>query len=263
MTTESEARALTIAQLVDRFAALGAEFEDDRSPARQVRVSPRPPAADAFMQELGTVGRELQRRGDGEAMRPLFESASLPVRLLTALAMTGRAPELAAFSLIAPTTGLTDDQARDLIIRTTSTDLDPSDLSGLTADDLVARFVDYALRNFVATRFFNIWDNQPAIDISNRIIEEICDVLLALKAKEALARLLTFLDHPNVAVRTWAAKATLGVDEARALKVLQQLAASADICGQAEAKRALRKWADKGRVIYGLTEARPRAAPPA
>jgi HEAT repeat protein len=137
-------------------------------------------------------------------------------------------------------------------------------LAGFNEDELVDRFKEFCLRDFMATNFFNLHNDQAQIDASNNIITEITRILVALKEHGALGRLVALLKHENQNVRLWAAHGALFVDEEAALATLAAIAEE----GVPESARmfvppspgltnvyamqALELWREKRRGVYGL-----------
>ena len=121
----------------------------------------------------------------------------------------------------------------------------------MTDDVLVARFEDAATREY-ATRFLDVVDDEDDVGTWNRILEEVWEIMRALKARDRLDRLTPLLDSPNPTVRREAAIGCLRVDESRAVQVLESLGASGRDDDKYPARATLGDWRAKGMVVYGV-----------
>jgi len=108
-------------------------------------------------------------------------------------------------------------------------------LENLTLEQLIQRFVDGALMQYVA---------QLENDIRkfNRIYDRMTEVEQELKRRglEARKSLLSLYDHDNIQVRLNAAEATAGIAPMRARKLLREIKDSKDYPQAAEASSSLR-----------------------
>ena len=216
-------------------------------------------------EEARAIAEELDCRNDPEAGNRLWSCRNSAVRLaLFAFLMpdaTG-AEKLAA--LLGPLCGLPDDTAGELYLRALETQEESVSLQELNEDELVDRFVEFGLRDFMGTTFFNLHSDQSQIDARNNVLSEIRRVLAALKDRGALRRLLPLLKHENQNVRLWAAEGALFVDEGSALEALTAIAGEGRPTSarlflppgpgltNMSAMESLRRWRKDRRGVYGL-----------
>jgi HEAT repeat protein len=119
----------------------------------------------------------------------------------------------------------------------------------MSVDQLIDRFEDAAIRKY-ATRFLAPEDAPCDVELSNRITCEIIDLVLELKSRKAVDRLLPFLDHPNITVRSHAATYCRAIATDRAVSILEAIAASHDPNEAGDAAYILDRWRSGD---YGLS----------
>jgi hypothetical protein len=255
------------ASLVDRFIAVLSPFGGmslgDFLPIPG--LSNRASEFKTAIEEARALADELDRRADPDAGDRLLSNPNPAVRMGVLALLTPDAPrEVRAAAMLGPLTGLPDETAGELYLRALATGEEHVPLAALSENELLDRFLEFCLRNFVAWNFFNLHSDQAQIDASNNIITEIQRVLVALKERSALGRLLPLMKHENQNVRLWAADGALFVDEEAAVATLTAIAgegvpANARLVlppgpglTNISARDSLDRWRSKRRGVYGL-----------
>jgi hypothetical protein len=209
------------------------------------------PERNARVATLKAVAAALAARKPLPNLRQFFEDDDINVRAWAAGQFMKVEPEWAYAAMEGVMCGLPTREVLDLIRRASEEPPAEPALKDMTDDALVARFEDAATREY-ATRFLDVVDDADDIDTSNRILEEVWDIMRALKARDRLDRLAPLLDSPNPTVRREAAIGCLRVDEPRAVQVLKALGATGRDDDKYPARRALAAWRKKGVVVYGV-----------
>jgi HEAT repeat protein len=215
--------------------------------------------------EARAIATELDRRNDSDAGHRLWSCRNPAVRLaLFAFLMPDATGAERSAALLGPLSGLPDETAGELYLRALETHRESVSLQELTEDELVERFVEFGLRDFMGTTFFNLRTDQSQIDARNNVLTELWRVLAALKDRGALGRLLPLLKHENQNVRLWAANGALFVDEDAALAVLTAIAGEGRPTSarlllppgpgltNMSAMDSLKRWRTERRGVYGL-----------
>jgi hypothetical protein len=109
---------------------------------------------------------------------------------------------------------------------------------------LIARFEDAATREYGA-QFVKVGNGLWDVELRNCIVHELLAIKKVLKARNALAKLLPFLDHPYMTVRSEAARACLDVAPERAVPVLEAIVASEHYYDSSYAVSALEHWRER------------------
>jgi hypothetical protein len=219
----------------------------------------------AAMEEARVLTDELNRRADPDAGDRLWASQNPAVRIGVLALLTPDAPrEFRLGAMIGPLSNLPDEKAGRLFLEALATNEDRASLKNLGEDELVERFVEFCLRNFMAWNFFSLHDDREQIEASNNIITEIMRILVVIKERGLLDRLVPLLKHDNQNVRLWSAYGALFIDEDAALAALTAISGE----GAPESARmfrtpgpgltnmsaadALKRWRNERRGVYGL-----------
>jgi len=219
----------------------------------------------AAIEEARALANELDRRQAFDASDRLFDCPNAAVRMgVFALLMPDAPREMRLEAMLGPLSGLPDEKAGVVFQDALATGERSVSLEKLTEDELVDRFVEFCLRDFMATNFFNLHSDQSQIDASNNITSELIRILVALKIRGALGRLVPLLKHQNQNVRLWAADGALFVDEGAALATLTAIADegapesarmfrhSGPCLTNMSARESLERWRKERRGVYGL-----------
>jgi hypothetical protein len=215
--------------------------------------------------EARAIAEELNRRADREAGDLLWRCDNPAVRMgMFKLLLPDTPSEVRFAAMLGPLSGLPDEAAGELYLRALATGEERVPLRGLTDDELMDRFEEFCLRDFMGTTFFNLHSDQEQIDARNNVLAEIWRILTALKDRGALARLLPLLKYENQNIRLWAANGALFIDEDAALATLSAIAeegtpksarmilSSGPGLPNMSAMSALEQWRKERRGIYGL-----------
>ena len=162
------------------------------------------------------------------------------------------APELANASLMGVgKEGLTANQVLEFVKRTRSKPPKRPALNEMTIDQLVARFAD-ACQRYYGARFAEAKEWPDNLELSNRITGELVAIMQEFKRRDALDRLLPFLDSSNISERSAAACATITIAPERAIETLEEIVASKDTYEFPTAYRALDNHRHGRTVVYGV-----------
>lgn len=268
MTSQSyDLKQWATSSLVDRFIAIlspfGTMYVGDFAPISGLEN--RADEFNAVVEEARALANELDRRADYDAGDRLWNCPNPAVRLgIFALLLPDAPPEVRMAAMFGPLSGLPDQTAGDLYLRALATGDERVSLTGITDDELLDRFMEFCLRDFMATKFFNLHSDQEQIDAGNNIVTQIMLILVALKERGALGRLVPLLAHENQNVRLWAANGALFVDEKAAVAALTKIADEGKPLSarmyltpgpgltNVSAMDSLERWREKKRGIYGL-----------
>ena len=201
-----EISSLTTAQLVERFAADARQMGVPLRSLDLRNFKPRSAESKAAGDDLQAVASELRARNAVTEVRPLYDSNEDPVRSFASTQFHAFAPELARAAFSGVRFGVPTPEVLALTQRARETSPERPDLTGLTDDELVERFVDGAIRLY-ATRFLDCFGDPADLEIRNNILPHVWDPARELKARGALAKLAPLMDHPNERVRLDAATA--------------------------------------------------------
>ncbi|MBV8662352.1 MAG: DUF2019 domain-containing protein [Hyphomicrobiales bacterium] len=247
-----EIASLTTAQLVERFAA---DARGMGVPLRSLDLrnfKPRTPEIETIGGDLRAVARELRARNAVEAVRSLYESDEDPVRSFASTQFGAFAPEAARAAFLGVRFGVPTREVLAMTQRARSTPAERPNLTGLTNDELVERFVDGATRLY-ATRFLDCLGDPADLEIRNKILPHVWDPARELKARDALAKLVPLMDHPNERVRLDAATACLDIESPKADAILQAAAVrSRDEFDMMDAKRVIERRSRGQGVVWGV-----------
>jgi hypothetical protein len=207
------------------------------SVARPERI-PMPERVQATA-ELNALAEALEARGPPDEAKRLFEDDDAAVRVSAAMYLADMDPEMASAAISATYARLPTREVFDLKRRALQAPpLEPT-LKEMSDDALVARFEDAATREY-ATRFLDSDDDSPPdMTDRNRIVDEVWEIMLELKGRNALGRLVPLLASPNITVSREAATACLYVAEQASIAVLEAVAASGKFDDNVPAKDAL------------------------
>lgn len=253
--------------LVDRFIAIlspfGAMYVGDFLPGYGSKEM-----VDEFkmaIEEARALANELNRRSDPDAGERLLTCLNAAVRMgVFAFLMPDAPREARLGAMLGPLSGFPDETAGEIYRNALATGEQPVSLTELGEQKLIERLIEFCRRDFMATNFFNLHDDQEQIDASNNITSELIRILVALKERGALGRLAPLLADENQNVRLWAASGMLFVDEKAALAALITVAGEGSPISarmylppgpgltNMSAKESLELWRKEGRGVYGL-----------
>jgi hypothetical protein len=204
-------------------------------------IPERSPERLVLKKELRAISAELRARGPIEKLRPLFDHESDDVRGFAAGQFMSIDEEWAHATVGALIEGLSTKDVVMLRARARGGPPDGPALKDMTAEQLVARFEDGGMRRY-ATRFMGGESEPWDVELCNRTTVEMGDVARELTSRDALAALLTLLDHPSIAVRGMAACCCLSMAPERAVPVLEAIKVEDDLMDKDSASWALDRW---------------------
>jgi HEAT repeat protein len=179
----------------------------------------------------------------------MFEDADVEIRAWAAGQFIGFDPEWASAAF----SGIYEDlpTVEVLALRKRARKHPPKKpaFSDMSVESLVARFEDAATREY-ATRF--VATDLTDRSLHNRIVGEVVHIMRELKRRDALARLVPFLESPNITVRHEAALACLAVAPAKASAVLEAVVATGDQYELFDAKLSLDRLRRGEGVVHGV-----------
>lgn len=253
MTVDSrEISSLTTAQLVERFAADARRMGNPQRPLDPRNLKPRTPEFEAVGGDLQAVARELRARNAVEQVRPLYESDEDPVRSFASTQFRAFDPELARAAFSGARFAVPTREVVALTRRVRDTSSERPDLTGLTDDELVERFIDGAIRLY-ATRFLDCLGDPADLEIRNNLLPHVWDPARELKAHGALAKLVPLMDHPNERARLDAATACLDIEPQKANAIIQAAAVrSREQFDMMDAKRVIQQRSRGQCVVWGV-----------
>ena len=242
---------LTVPELVAQFRSdvirAGSAWNLGKNPERFKRT----PERAALVSQIRALAAELRSRAPIEALTSLIEDEDIDVRAWSSGHFREAAPELAEASLAGLNENLTAKQVLEYIQRARSEPPKRPALNDMTIDQLVARFAD-ACQRYYGARFAERDDWPNNLELSNRITGELVAIMQEFKRRDALDRLLPFLDADNISERSAAACATITIAPERAIKTLQEIVASKDRYEFSNAYDALDHYRRGETVVYGV-----------
>jgi Domain of unknown function (DUF2019) len=242
MSADNYAQASTD-DLLERFRGIARRIGTvwGRPLEEMMRKSPE---RDELFRQYHAIADELTARNPIAKIRAMWDDDDVDVRAMAAMRFHALDPEWAeaSFSGLCENPRLTMRETLELRRRALERLPRRPPLQRMPLDELIAYFEDMATREygakFVADPNSSLWD----VELRNRLLDEIWDIEKEIASRDALARLLPFLDHPYDSVRLWAADACLPVAPERALPVLEALAATSSDYTRDYARDILRRW---------------------
>lgn len=199
------------------------------------------PEREAMRQEIYAISAELRTRNSIVQVRQLFDHESRDVRSWAAGQFLTIDPEWASATFSGLAAHLS---TREVLVLSAHARQGPPAhpaIEEMSNDQLIARFEDAAMREY-ATRFLGEGDEPQDLELCNKFILEILNIVGELKSKNGIVGLLPLLDHPNITVRHEAATHCLALAPERALPVLERVVATRDSYESFAASRTLDFW---------------------
>ena len=241
----------TVPELVTQFRSdvmrVGTAWNLGKNPERFEQT----PERAALVSQIRALAAELRARAPVDVVTSLIEDSDIDVRAWAFSQFFSVAPDLARASRMGLGQGLSAQQVLELIKRARSKPPKRPALPDMTLDQLVARFADACQRHYGA-RFAEADDWPHDLSLSNRISDELVTIMQEFKRRDALDRLLPFLDSDNITERSTAARATITIAPERAIKTLEAVVASKNSYQFSRAYRALEHYRRGETVIYGV-----------
>jgi len=207
----------------------------------------RTPERRARVEKIRALAAELAARNAIPSIRAMFEDEDVDIRGSAAGLFISFDPTWASASFNGILYDLTTREVLALTERARTPPPKRPTLREMTVDALVQRFEDSATREF-AVRF--VPAEPTDMTLHNRIAGEVADICRELKRRDALAKLLPFLESSNDTVRAEAARGTLIIAPERASAVLEQIVETKDSHEILRAAETLRRWRDGKTIVY-------------
>lgn len=210
---------------------------------RHAKYPPIPlaPEAERIETEIVDVAEELRARKPLAALRQLFTHESRAVRGRAAGLFLGTDPDWAEATFDGLMQDMTTEEAMALRKRAERLPPEFPTAQQMSIAELVARFEDVGIR-LIGAKFIGDDDGQPDTNVRNRLVRETTSVANELEARNALSALLPLLDHEKLMVRYVAAIFCLPIASAKAVPILEAMAASNDTLEASQAKHVLERW---------------------
>ena len=225
--SERNAADMTVPDLIDEFrqlaVQLGSAWDFSKGPERYRRT----PERAARVARMNALTPEMRLRAPAETLKTLMEDANDDVRAWAAMRFDEVAPDLAYAATAGIRERVSTQEAQRLIEHAHAPPPARPTLAEMSLDALVARFSDACLREFW-TRHCGRDENPLDVELCNKIGGEVDQIVAELRQRGACDRLLPLLQSPNITERAEAARATFDIAPERALKTLEEVAASKD-----------------------------------
>ena len=242
---------LTLPELITQFRTdvirAGSAWNLGKNPERFEQT----PERAALVSQIRALAAELRARAPVDVVTSLIEDSDIDVRAWACGQFMSVAPELVQVSSMGLGEGLSAQEVLQFIKRARSFPPKQPALPDMTQDQLVARFADACQRHYGA-RFAEADDWPHDLSLSNRISDELVTIMQEFKRRDALDRLLPFLDSDNITERSTAARATITIAPERAIKTLEAVVASKDSYEFSPAYDALAHYRRGKTVVYGV-----------
>jgi len=242
--SERKAADLTVPDLVGEFrqlaVQLGSAWDFSKGPERYRRT----PERAARVARMNALTPEIRLRAPAEMLKTLMEDADDDVRAWAAMRFDEADPDLASAAISGICEGVSTQEAQSLIKHARTPPPTRPTLTEMSLDELIARFSDTCLREFWARHCGR--DGHPLdVELRNKIDGEVDQIVAELRRRGACGRLLPLLESPNITERAEAARATFELAPERALKSLEEVAASKDSCELGRAEQSLQYFRER------------------
>ena len=235
---------MTVPELIDEFRQLadqlGNPFQFGVRPERYRRT----PERGARVARMNALTPEMRLRAPADALKAMMEDSDNDIRVWTAMRFGAIDPVLSGSATTGVCERMSTRQAQRLIEHARTPPPPRPALTDMSLDELVARFSDACLREYW-TRYCGDGTQPLDVELCNKIDDEVSQIVAELRRRGACDRLLPLLDSPNITERAEAARATFEVAPERALKTLEEVAASKDSCEFGRADQSLQYFRER------------------
>lgn len=211
-------------ELINEFVAGATKLGSLVNLIRGERAPARTPQRQALVARQHIVSAEICRRVPIAKIRPLYDHQNLSVREWAGIRFATIDPEWSEAASSAVWNDMSTAEVLTLRRRAQTLPPERPTLQEMTIDQLVERFEDACMRRYGASFLHDPDDENggPDIETKNRLVTEIAKVVAEIKARDALPRLIPFMESAVGSVRYNAAAYCLPIATERALAVLKQ-----------------------------------------
>ena len=204
----------------------------------------RTPERAARVARMNALTPEMRLRVPADALKALMEDSDTDVRTWTSMRFYEVDSDLASAAISGVCERISTQEAQRLTRHARAPPPRRPTLTEMSLIELVSRFSDACLREYW-TRFCGE-DTQPFdVELRNKIGDEVSQIVAQLRRRDACDRLVPLLDSSNITERAEAARATFEVAPERALKALEEVAASKDSCEFGRADQSLQSFRER------------------
>ena len=242
--SERNAADLPVPDLVDEFrqlaVQLGSAWDFSKGPERYRRT----PERAARVARMNTLTPEMRMRAPADTLRALLNDTDDDIRAWAAMRFDEIDSDLAYSAIAGIRERVSTEEAQRLIEHARTAPPPRPTLTEMSLDELVARFSDACLREFW-TRHCGRDSDPLDVELRNTIIREIRGISAELRRRSACDRLIPLLESPNITERAEAARVTFEIAPERALRTLEEVAASKDSCEFGRADQSLQYFRER------------------
>jgi hypothetical protein len=246
--SQRNAADLTVPELIAEFrhlaGQLGTYWRLSVKPERYRRT----PERAARVARMNALTPEMRSRAPAQTLKALMEDADDDVRTWAMMRFDEVDPDLASAASAGLAENVSTREAQNLIAQARTPPPASPTLTDMLLDELVARFSDACLREYW-TRHCGDDTEWLDVELCNKIDGEVDLIVAELRRRGACDRLLPLLGSTNITERAEAARATFEVAPERALKTLEDVAASKDFLEFGRADQSLQYF--RGRLATG------------
>ena len=234
---------MTVGELIDEFRQLADQLGSPWNLGERQDRYRRTPERAARVARMNALTPEMRLRAPTDALKALMEDSDTDVRTWTSMRFDEVDSDLARAAIAGVCERISTKEALRLIehARTPPPRLT---LEEMSLAELVTRFSDACLREYW-TRYCGENTQPLDVELRNKIDGEVAQIVAELRRRGACDRLLPLLESPNITERAEAARATFEVAPERALKTLEEVAASKDSCEFGRADQSLQYFRER------------------
>jgi len=235
---------MTFPDLIGEFRQLADQLGSAWNLTKRPERYRRTPERAARVARMNALTPEMRLRVPAQTLKALMEDADDDVRSWAMMRFHEVNPDLASAASAGLAENISTREAQRLIEHArTPPPLRPT-LTEMSLAELVARFSDACLREFWTRHCGQ--DTEPLdVELCNKVVGEVRQIVAELRRRGVCDRLLPLLESPNITERAEAARATFEVAPERALKTLEEVAASKDSCEFGRADQSLQYFRER------------------
>jgi Domain of unknown function (DUF2019) len=235
---------MTVGELIDEFRQLADQLGSPWNLGERQERYRRTPERAARVARMNALTPEMRLRAPADALRALMEDSDTDVRTWTSMRFDEVDSDLARAAIAGVCERTSTKGAQRLIEHARTPPPPRPTLTEMSLAELVTRFSDACLREYW-TRYCGEDTQLLDVELRNKIDGEVSQIVAELRSRGACDRLLPILDSPNITERAEAARATFEVAPERALKTMEEVAASKDSCEFGRADQSLQYFRER------------------